>query len=491
MIVKDSKDNAMQAPETRDLKSGYVPVSIQPPHNIDYTVPPPPPPPAPPMYGAVIPNPLVGYADTRRRTRCRFWHALFAALLIWILAILALRTLLDLHIVNRYHPSGGLAKDYPEFDTGEALQCIDRPDWSSSASLSRGKKMLSHIPPYRSKTSFSLPANADTLSFLSRGSLVEGDVHITLASESSVDDETVRVEVTVRYWSEGALDRASVCKLERHENGDHYGVGIFTPRRWPGRAKQDQLYFDVVVRLPPRAYKSLETDYINFSTHVSNLQGNATFEKIHLKTSNSGIHADNLEAYEASLKSSNGPISGRYNVTNSLELVTSNSPIDTIVDMNSENSQISSLLLKTSNGHIRSNLFLHGPPVTSAFSVQAITSNSPADLNVLTQPHSSPLTLDVLTSNSPAIAVLPTAFEGPFILRTSAFIIPVLRTGDNTVEDPSGEGRERTVEVTRQIRSVLEGKVFWGEWATKGKGWVHVTSTNSPVELDLTGTRTR
>ncbi|KAL5521356.1 hypothetical protein ACEPAG_9281 [Sanghuangporus baumii] len=489
MIVKDSKDSAMQAPETRDLKSGYAPVSIQPPHNIDYTAPPPPP--APPMYGAVVPNPLVVYADTRRRARCRLWHTIFTALLVWILTILALRTLLDLHVVKRHHASGGLAKDYPEFDTGEAHQCIDRLDWFSSASLSKEEKMLSHKPPYHSNTSFSLPADADTLSFLSRGSLVEGNIHITLASEPSVDDETVRVEVTVRYWSEDALDRASVCKLEKHENGDHYGVGIFTPQRWPGRAKQDRLYFDVVVRLPPHAYKAFETDYINFSTYVSNLQGSATFEKIHLKTSNNLIHAESLEALEGSLKSSNAPISGKYNVTGSLELVTSNSPIDAIVNMNSENSNITSLLLKTSNGRIHSDLFLYGPPVTSTFAVQATTSNSPADLRVVTQPDSSPLTLNVSTSNAPAVVRLPTAFEGPFILRTSSFMTPVLRTGDGTVEDPSGQGRERTVQVTRQVRSVLEGKVFWGEWTTKDKGWVHVNSSNSPVELDLSGTLTR
>ena len=59
-----------------------------------------------------------------------------------------------------------------------------------------------------------------------------------------------------------------------------------------------------------------------------------------------------LEALEGSVKSSNGPISGRYNVSNSLELVTSNSPIDTVVEMNSEKSRITSLLLKTSNGYV-------------------------------------------------------------------------------------------------------------------------------------------
>lgn len=142
------------------------------------------------------------------------------------------------------------------------------------------------------------------------------------------------------------------------------------------------------------------------------------------------------------------------------------------------------------NRRIHSNLFLRGPPGDSAFAVQAITSNSPANIRAVAQPPNSPLTLDVRTSNSPAVVLLPTAFEGPFTLRTSFFNVPVLRTGDGAVEDPTGEGRERTVEVTRQVRSVMEGKVYWGEWTTQGKGWVHVTSSNSPVELDLTGTRT-
>ena len=98
----------MQSPETRDLKTGYAPVSIQPPYsyNPDYTVPPPPPPPPPPMYGAVVLNPFVGYTDTRRRARCRFWHALLAAVLVWIFASLAFRTLSDLRIINRNHLNG-------------------------------------------------------------------------------------------------------------------------------------------------------------------------------------------------------------------------------------------------------------------------------------------------------------------------------------------------------------------------------------------------
>ena len=172
------------------------------------------------------------------------------------------------------------------------MQCIDRPDWFPGASLASELTMASHKPPHHSKTSFTLPADADTLYFLSRGSLSQGNVHVALASDPTVDDGTVQVEVVVYYWTESALERASVCKLERHEGGDHYGVGIFTPQRWPGRAKEDRLYFEVVVLLPPRAYKAFETDYINFSTHVANLQGSVTFEKIHLQTSNNHVHAD-------------------------------------------------------------------------------------------------------------------------------------------------------------------------------------------------------
>ena len=40
-------------------------------------------------------------------------------------------------------------------------------------------------------------------------------------------------------------------------------------------------------------------------------------------------------------------------------------------------------------------------------------------------------------------------------------------------------------------RGMLEGRVWWGEWSSREKGWVHVRSSNANVELDLSGEAAR
>lgn len=81
-------------------------------------------------------------------------------------------------------------------------------------------------PPLSTSLSFSLPVSADVLYFLSRGSLAYGSVKIDLLEEGGDD---VAVDVTISYWSDAALERATVCELER-EGTNHHGIGIFVRR---------------------------------------------------------------------------------------------------------------------------------------------------------------------------------------------------------------------------------------------------------------------
>lgn len=134
---------------------------------------------------------------------------------------------------------------------------------------------------------------------------------------------------------------------------------------------------------------------------------------------------------------------------------------------------------------INSDISLNGPVDASSFDVQARTSNKPALVYITLHPASAPLTLEVKTSNARAHASLHKAFEGPFMLRTSNAGSSVT-SGDNE-EDPSGDGRHRTVDISRKVGGALDGKTWWGEWTSKGKGWAHISSSNMPVSLDLSG----
>lgn len=83
---------------------------------------------------------------------------------------------------------------------------------------------LSDMPPYSSKTSFSLPVSSDLLFLLSRGTLGGGSVTFKLTDHDGPVDK-IEIEVVVGYFTHAALSRASVCHLKRDEGGQ--GLGFF------------------------------------------------------------------------------------------------------------------------------------------------------------------------------------------------------------------------------------------------------------------------
>lgn len=201
---------------------------------------------------------------------------------------------------------GGIARDWPEFSRGEVQECVDRTNWPYNKPF--GTTLVNSTdtplpdmdpPPYTSSVSFTLPANTDLLYFLSRGSLAYGAVRIEAVSGSGDD---VQVDVEVRYWTESALERATVCKLEK-DDGNAHGVGIFTPRNWRNRGYLDNLRFSVRVQIPvsakntPRIVKGLETDFSNFRHEIGDTVDRLKFDSLSLLTSNSVIVAEVLSSY--------------------------------------------------------------------------------------------------------------------------------------------------------------------------------------------------
>ncbi|KAH8115224.1 hypothetical protein DFH11DRAFT_1854374 [Phellopilus nigrolimitatus] len=455
--------------------------------------------------------------------RRHFWRFLAAALLVWLLLAMLVRSALDLAGVSRHRAHRGIATDWPEFARGEVGACVERTDWPASLSplqvdfeaqdsltqdIPAKEKM--DAPPYHSQVSFTLPAGAEGLYLLSRGSLAHGSVRIEPAtSDTASETDIATVDVRVGYWVPEALARASVCRLTRNasgadahlqldENRNHdaqeHGVGIFTPHNWrAGRAlrPRDMLRFDVVLRLPAapgRVYKKLETDFSNFR---HGLAAGLAFGALDLKTSNAGIAAENVGVQAATLKTSNAPITGSYHTSSSLKLVTSNAIIGASVSMShagggSASSRATELLLKTSNGAINTSVVLSAPQGTPGFAIQALTSSAPNTLLFPSHSPSAPLSLTLKTSNARAHAALHPAFEGTFSLRTSVVRAAPRVDYDGRVVDPSGRGREREVEVRRGGGARMDGSVWWGEWGERhGRGWAHLTTSNAEVRLGL------
>jgi hypothetical protein len=93
----------------------------------------------------------------------------------------------------------------------------------------------------------------------------------------------------------------------------------------------------------------------------------------------------------------------------------------------------------------------------------------------------STLRLDGATSNAPVAVALHSAYEGAFSLRSSLFT-PTLKERD--VEDPSGRGRPRDVEIRRMGRGYIEGRVRYDPPGVAG-GWVELKTSNARAGLTL------
>ena len=116
-----------------------------------------------------------------------------------------------------------------------------------------------------------------------------------------------------------------------------------------------------------------------------------------------------------------------------------------------------------------------------SFNVNATTSNQSLKLKYGTSPVDSVLRSRAQTSNSPATVSHHSAFEGAISLVSTLFS-PFIDKED--VEDLSGRGRHRSLEVFKTTRGIVTGVVYWGA-KEEVRGFTEIRTTNSPVRLHL------
>ncbi|KAJ6497443.1 hypothetical protein C8R45DRAFT_1072025 [Mycena sanguinolenta] len=358
--------------------------------------------------------------------------------------------------------------------------------------------------PYSATHSFdfNLPS---TILLFSKGGLSNGHLKI----RSSPDVGAVRVNVTINYWRAAVRDVAKVCFIERSEGEG--GVGIFTPRSWRSRSYSDRLFFDVELILPRSKstlhVNGLHTDVNNFSHDVEALDAyfndlsltasngkiqakSLTAAQIALTTSNAAVAVDNLVAPKASVESSNGRITGTYAVVHSLILKTTNGAIDVSASITGQSSleKRQDITMQTTNGPINYVVDL-GPTAREAglFNVKAYTSNSKLTGKVVSAPLNSILAIDTKTSNHLVSLVLPSTYEGSFVISTPNSATAVSRT-DPQERDPACESdancnsRRRTVYLTRITKSISEGTIYWDSH-NADRGSVFLSSSNGAASL--------
>jgi len=102
-------------------------------------------------------------------------------------------------------------------------------------------------------------------------------------------------------------------------------------------------------------------------------------------------------------------------------------------------------------------------------------------VNFTDSPVDSRLLLKANSTLSPVDVQLHSAYEGRFFLETS-LSRPDVVVGD--VEDPSGQGRKRNVDIRAVKGNRIDGDVSWSG-AGKDRGEVLISSAWAPVTLVL------
>ncbi|KAJ7496753.1 hypothetical protein FB451DRAFT_1208687 [Mycena latifolia] len=445
-------------------------------------------PPSPPPYFSyqAIPPPVTILAPRwkkpkQRKSRRRKCFVLASVALNCLLFVLLLR--LGRHGQNHDSESGEddeveVEVPEPEHRVVRAVvpnprlgRCTQNATWSSATRLSDD-----HFQ-YSSDASFQFPDSASLTFLLAQGALSGGDFHVLPSFEP-----LPHAVLQVRYHSQHVRDRANVCLMERkHANGA--GIGIFTPAPFDGQSQKDQLDFTITLFLPTGDSSStslptynLETRLPSFAHTLDSLKGVLEFDHLNLRSKNKPIVVQSLSAKNATIQTSNGRISGSFEASSSLSLVTSNAPIDASITLHSTNIfGTTNLVLQTRNADLESAISL----VTSAatgeggkFSVKAETADAPLVMTFPKSPVHSLLNLDAQTTNSPADVWLNHAFEGEFALASSMVLVdrrPFL--------DPR---KLRTVLYSDYQNGMVTGNVLWKLpiFKSKVRGSVRVSTTN-------------
>ncbi|KAG9017824.1 hypothetical protein FRB95_011312 [Tulasnella sp. JGI-2019a] len=373
----------------------------------------------------------------------------------------------------------------PSYSDGEVLSCHLGWDYGS----------MSTNAPYTATASVTLPIEeATTLFFHSEGSNSQGRLNIVTADPASgVREDVAVIDIKVKYWNPRAWEDSNVCTMKRADR--EFGLGIYTHNWRPWGWKQ--LEFDVTATLPasqarPLILKAIETQ-LSLFTHVLGDLAQAVFlESVRLRSSNAHTSVKSVSAQSLDVRTSNAPITGSFNVTDRLDLVSSNGHID--VDIRATNDDLQEPIvvkLKTSNARIKATALLLDSEASdikskgSGFHILTSTSNNHLDITIPAAPLDSHLTYTGTTSNSPSRLVLPPAFEGKILSRTSN-AKSEFHFDSSSSKDPSGQGRSRRFANEKILRGTFEVETWWGDDRDHTEfGEAQIHTSNGPVSISL------
>ncbi|KAM5544972.1 hypothetical protein V8D89_001083 [Ganoderma adspersum] len=436
------------------------------------------------------PPPYPGHAsyqfvDESERAPKRFLKAFGVAILVYVVLASFTRT-----AVSGIHWGSGRRHSQipaPRSSDGKTISCSSAHD---------GHFVVAPAVPV---TTFLVPLSSDLLYIWGRGALSHGTINFLPSTDRSIPEGSVRVDITPHDYSPEALKSVTLCLLEPAANQS--SIAILSPKMW---SPADDIKFTVVVFFPVPSQKSaplrvnaVETNLPLFTHVFSKLEGNVAFGSLKVYSANKPVHGDYVEAERATVVTSNARIDGKFRVSRSLDLQTSNQHIDAEVvldhDPLTHRGASTNLSLHTSNALIHSKISLRTTSpfrIGGSFSVSASTRNGALDLSFPEQPVDSTLTLSARTSNSPATVRLHPAFEGQFELATANGHLAF--APNEGAEDPARRGRTRSWALTERTMKVRQGFVTWGSPGDPDpgrdlslRGRVSVETLNDGVKLQV------
>jgi len=363
---------------------------------------------------------------------------------------------------------------------GTVERCVGGSDWSEYTTNPSGAPY-----PYSAETSFELPVSSDLLYFLTRGGSNVGAVNIVT---SDVVKDSADVLVHVDYQTQEGLDHANLCLLKKEEENGN-GAGIFTPDDWVA-TPQERMHFDVTVTFPatsgsePLEVKNFQSNSSHYLYTIGDTQDSVFFDAFTILADSAGITSDSIFAGDGIFSATKAAIKGAFNVTNSLELTTTNAGITAQVGLrNDAPSLLTGVPFKTRYGSAHHSICFDDA-TGGNFKVSATTIKAPVTLTFTNSPVDSIQTFVASTNNAPITVTMNSAYEGAFTLDSSSAPVSASKSG---ATDPSGQGRTRAVDQTPGGMGHTKGSTYWQPNSGPGvsQGSVQLTTTRAPIKLTV------
>ncbi|KAL5523659.1 hypothetical protein ACEPAG_7832 [Sanghuangporus baumii] len=319
-------------------------------------------------------------------------------------------------------------------------------------------------------------------------SSVSGSLHVSVVHGSNAT-----VTVTAKNIDNAFLKDSSVCLMS---SGIAWGLNISVPN-----VAEKGYYFDVLLELPS---DETDTPLCNLATYLplfnqtfDSLDSFTDINTVDVEGSLGDIYFESIQARNILVRGSASSISGSFNASESLILETILRPITANVSLYNDGYDLvpTHLSVETGNSNISLNVNLQSGTngtgyCTPIYMTSMMTFNGAINVAYYHDPSIVASTLYVRAINSvePAHVFVDRVFQGTYDVRTTLADAAVERTVD--LEDPAGEGRNRSFQDSYVSTSRAYGWVGWGPRPVDGRalqqGQIEIVSNLSPAVLELT-----